>query len=358
MKVNKEHIQGLNLLRALAILLVVFLHTTHITKNLPNFIYQMFSIGWIGVDMFFVLSGFLIGKQVFDEPENNSPFLSLKIFWAKRWIRTLPLYFAVLFFYAVIKPSIGYPFQDGHWGFIIFLQNYLSLNDFAQSWSLCIEEQFYIIFPILAFIFNLRNKHFMIWSILIAVSIFSRLIVYQSGVLVDLHPATIDFNLRFLTHTHLDGIAMGILLAATFDYWSNFKVNLRRIIGLAGFILAFGTPIISGYSLPGLFSVFTFTLISLGFSLLLIWSYHLKINRKLYFPFERIALYSYGIYIWNHVITRSFVNLKWDYDWYFQAPLFIFFSILVPIITYYLIEMPFMNLRAKVLQKLSIKKLQ
>ena len=111
-------------------------------------IHRVFAYGWMGVDLFFVLSGFLIGRQAF-KPRVETPARFLEAFWTKRWLRTLPLYYVVLFTCAVIKPALFHvPFKGDIWHFATFTQNYMAPRDFVASWSLCVEEQFYLVLPL------------------------------------------------------------------------------------------------------------------------------------------------------------------------------------------------------------------
>src|SRR6478609_9066311 len=109
---TREH--GLDLLRAAAILMVVSFHAVDLSGASAT-IHRVFAYGWMGVDLFFVLSGFLIGRQAF-RPRVETPARFLESFWTKRWLRTLPLYYVVLFTCAVIKPALFHvPFKGDVW---------------------------------------------------------------------------------------------------------------------------------------------------------------------------------------------------------------------------------------------------
>ena len=156
------HLDVLDGLRGIAILLVVAFHYVDIV--------QLFRIGWIGVDLFFVLSGFLItGKLV--ESFGRKGYLSG--FYRNRALRIFPLYYAVLlvFFLGlrwVVSPANlpGLHFYSDHWlSFVLFLQNWsLIFFGFPKEvylthlWSLAVEEQFYLLWPIVIFLFRDRKK--------------------------------------------------------------------------------------------------------------------------------------------------------------------------------------------------------
>jgi peptidoglycan/LPS O-acetylase OafA/YrhL len=143
-------IHGLDTLRALAILLVFMNHyTLFVSDSAPSgFLGQ---IGWTGVDLFFALSGYLIGNQIFAAMRSEAGF-SLTSFYARRFLRTLPAFYAVLALYALwpyFRAGLHLP---PLWKFITFTQNIdlMPGTAFSHAWSLCVEEQFYVLLPALA----------------------------------------------------------------------------------------------------------------------------------------------------------------------------------------------------------------
>jgi peptidoglycan/LPS O-acetylase OafA/YrhL len=111
--------------------------------------------GSYGVEIFFVLSGFLIGQLIIKEVLRPPSWRGLGHFWVRRWLRTLPPFYLVL----AIRTLTGHPF---HWRFLVFLQNFdpKVLTSFPVSWSLSIEEWFYLLTPfllLLAFLVSRRS---------------------------------------------------------------------------------------------------------------------------------------------------------------------------------------------------------
>jgi len=156
------HFRALDYLRFFAALLVSISHYLFYYYDL--FIFEYLSI--IGVEIFFVLSGFVLAPQlliIF----NSKCFENLKIFLLRRWIRTIPLYFLVIYLasifydYGSIKNLISYLF---------YIQNFYvddSSNFFPVAWSLSVEEWFYLIFSITIFIcsYFLKNFNKLVWFV-------------------------------------------------------------------------------------------------------------------------------------------------------------------------------------------------
>ena len=126
-----------------------------------------------GVELFFVLSGFLIGGIIIKEFQNNTAFGIKQIFhfWKRRWFRTLPNYYLILLlnviivYFGIIKED----FLQFNWKFFFFLQNFAHhfYGFFWESWSLSIEEWFYLLFPIILMLlylllikFKINKKRF------------------------------------------------------------------------------------------------------------------------------------------------------------------------------------------------------
>lgn len=152
---SKDRVPDLDALRALAIISVVLFHFGLEDGAFRISFFHAF--GWTGVDLFFVLSGFLIGGQLFDLLKSNG-HISIGEFYFRRAFRILPAYWTVLFLYW------SWPeFRERHdfapiWRFLTFIHN-LNLDrtiykTFSQAWSLCVEEHFYLVFPLLTVFAN------------------------------------------------------------------------------------------------------------------------------------------------------------------------------------------------------------
>lgn len=140
---------GLDTLRASAIALVFMYHYESFVSAAPTFGW-LGTIGWAGVDLFFVLSGYLIANQLFAGMARGQA-LSLPRFYARRAFRTLPVFWLVLAFFVLFPAAMGGRTPPPWWRFLTFTQN-LGLQPgtaFSHAWSLCVEEQFYLVLPAL-----------------------------------------------------------------------------------------------------------------------------------------------------------------------------------------------------------------
>jgi peptidoglycan/LPS O-acetylase OafA/YrhL len=133
---------ALDWLRAAAILMVL---ATHFANQFAGgtSLANALSVGGRGVDLFFVLSGFLLGSQLFREA-NATGSVQVRRFWIRRWLRTLPAYYAVLLAtYLQLAATGKVDLID--WRYLLFLQNYFEHRPFlGVTWSLCVEEHFYL----------------------------------------------------------------------------------------------------------------------------------------------------------------------------------------------------------------------
>ena len=149
MTIPPSRTAGLDTLRAAAIVLVFAYHYMCFVSGSPTFGWAS-TVGWTGVDLFFVLSGYLIANQLFKGLAQGRR-LSLRSFYARRALRTLPVFWLVLAAYWLFPATLGGKPPPALWRFLTFTQN-LGLQPgtaFSHAWSLCIEEQFYLALPLL-----------------------------------------------------------------------------------------------------------------------------------------------------------------------------------------------------------------
>ncbi|MDO5981805.1 acyltransferase family protein [Flavivirga spongiicola] len=151
----KQRVFGLDLVRAIAIVMVVFSHVAWIIPKDKKLTLDVLSVfGVLGVEIFFVLSGFLIGRIIFRiYTSDDFSFSSIFYFWIRRWFRTLPNYYLALLINICAAVYIGMTLPDGLWKYVFFIQNFSSEMPrfFMESWSLSIEEFAYLLLPLCLF---------------------------------------------------------------------------------------------------------------------------------------------------------------------------------------------------------------
>lgn len=357
-------IHGLDTLRALAVGLVVLHHYVLFVSENATFGW-VGDVGWVGVDLFFALSGYLIGHQIFAGLASSSGF-SLGRFYGRRLLRTLPNFYAVLALYYC------WPwFADGApmlplWRFLTFTQNILLTpgTGFSHAWSLCIEEQFYMLLPAVALWIAARRRSLRLgWTVLIATVVLGLLArgwLWRSQ--VD-GAAYAQFNyfkyIYYSSACRLDELLAGVALAML----KNFHPGLwRRMTRHGDLALVAGLAILGGafawflhdrYAFA--VTVFGYPLLALGFGLLVLAALDpaSKLGATRIPGCERLALWSYAIYLIHKPVSVLAARPLAAAGYGPESPLTIIallsLSVLSGALLYRLVESPFMALRAKYL---------
>lgn len=285
---------GPDLLRSLAILLVLLVHLP--VEATPSLLVGIRNYAWLGVDVFFVLSGYLIGTQLLKEVARTGR-VDLKTFYLRRAFRILPAFFVVLGLYALFPVLRDAPTMQPVWRFATFTANFgfdpRETKAWTQAWSLCVEEHFYLVLPLLVLAFRRRirtGSTLAVVAALVAAGMLLRLVIWESqvGSLIDAGSLRDAFavylrDIYYPTYTRLDGLVFGVLLAAA----RLFRPELCRRLAPPLLALPAGAALIVAalvlFSIRGplaganLFPVFQalpgavggFPLISLGIALVL-----------------------------------------------------------------------------------------
>lgn len=316
---SNKRVFGLDLLRCVAILLVLVSHTFHLRSGSSGYYQFIHLLGFFGVEIFFVLSGFLIGNILIKiyEKEKIVTLISIRSFWVRRWFRTLPNYFLVLFIYEILyyKSTQGLIFSiDRNFSYFFFLQNFFNpMPDkiFQVSWSLCVEEWFYILFPLAMFAINylkVNMKRTIFLASLLFISL-PLLIRFVFSLVADHLP--MDDGFRKMVPFRLDAIAYGVLLAycAKFhhDYLDKHK-KLLFFVGSIGVIFCFWGKYNATFPIWAERTIII-SIVNLGFMLTipLIREIQFK-SRYIVAPITHISLISYSIYL-IHFIILTFIPI-------------------------------------------------
>lgn len=206
--------------------------------------------GWAGVDLFFVLSGFLIGTQLM-RPLQRGEALSVRAFYVRRAWRILPAFAVVLALYVVFPSLREVPGMQPGWQFATFTLNLLidaSRNPaFSHAWSLCVEEHFYLVFPLLAMWLARRASAPRIVGLCIGIVLAGlalRCAVWLHDTALDPPRNWFLEDLYYPSWTRLDGLMAGVMLALVRVFrpqaWSRWQArpNLFVLGGLATSALA------------------------------------------------------------------------------------------------------------------------
>lgn len=317
---NKKHrIFGLDFVRALAIIMVLCSHSTLLlfpnTHHIIITIFQFF--GTIGVDLFFVLSGFLIGGLLLKEINQDClSFKQLFHFWIRRWFRTLPNYFLVLIINIILFYVFYNEIIDGVGLFFVFLQNFSSPhpNFFTEAWSLSIEEYAYIIGPFLVFLLSISfkriNKQLVFMGITGFIVLVTALLRYKFH-LGHYSQVNQDWSklVRKVVVYRIDSIYYGFIgayMAFHFNlYWRKYKVQafalgLFIFFGMHGVIFM---KSIQPETTSLFFNVFYLPLISISllllFPVLSSWNSKVVLSKTI----TNISLWSYSLYLINYSIV-------------------------------------------------------
>jgi peptidoglycan/LPS O-acetylase OafA/YrhL len=202
---------GLDTLRAFAVLVVVFYHLT-IFGELPARLLPVTWFGWMGVDLFFVLSGFLIGQQVL-KPYLNGQRPSIVEFYRRRAYRILPAYLVVLALYFLVPGWREAPGIAPLWKFLTFTMNFgfsFDRRSFSHAWSLCVEEHFYLVLPVLVTLLMRRPSTRKTVAVLGFVVLFG---IGLRAFLIAHYPDEVYIRVYYPSYTRLDGLVAGATLA-------------------------------------------------------------------------------------------------------------------------------------------------
>lgn len=314
-EISDQRIFGLDILRALAIFFVVFGHGRNLLPEQIHYFYKL--IVFDGVAIFFVLSGFLIGGILIKLLDNNKPTQELLFnFWIRRWFRTLPNYFLILFL--LIAFSFLYNTGVSIWelkSYFIFSQNlfYRHPSFFPEAWSLSVEEWFYVITPICLFslihFFGVKPRKAILlfaFSVLIAALLF-RLYRFSITEISSIPEWGLFFRKQVITR--LDSLMFGVICAYIQYYagsaWLKYKKHFLGL-GILIFLVERFTIVSDIVPLTGFYGcVLSFSVLSAATAFLLPYLSDLKKGSGLiHSGITLVSLISYSMYLLNLSVVQ------------------------------------------------------
>jgi peptidoglycan/LPS O-acetylase OafA/YrhL len=366
---------GLDHLRALAIILVFIYHFGRLFPH-PQWTNTIGRFGWTGVDLFFVLSGYLIASQLFAKIAQGKQ-LVYKDFFVKRFFRIIPAYLTVVATYFIFQSFREREALPPLWKFLTFTQN-LGLEvrtqgTFSHAWSLCIEEQFYLFLPLtlIALVyFKAIKKGYLILLTLFIFGFAARIYSWYAWVMPQVNTNMFFANwykwIYYPTQCRLDGLVAGVSIAAVFEFMPRLKHRLTRygnLLIMASLIVLSGAYFLCYDERTFSASICGYPLIALGYGILVMGA--VSPNSVLYrykcSASSLVALLSYGIYLTHkmviHVTQDNFTRLGVGKD---SSLMFLICAVTCVLVAYFLnrsVERPFLRLRDTILEKVKVKSL-
>jgi len=325
----RNHYPGLDALRGLAILLVLFFH------------YFSFPLGWIGVDLFFVLSGFLITKTLLELKSQPAYFRN---FFFRRVLRIFPVYFLTLVIFYIAAPIFfsekgpgtvyAYYTSNQVW-FWTFLQNWLFIKKgvppepyLQHFWSLAIEEQFYLCWPFLVFCIRKKQNLRTAVAAIFFMALFVRVVLWVYSARQD--------AFYYNTFARVDGLAAGSYLSISLYLNKRFSKTQCWLIVAAFFIL-----IIASYLFLGnwrydnrIFATLGYSVSALFFAVICYW---LVLSDASYRHLNLLCFFgriSYGLYVYHIPVflLASFLIQKYAPNIYKQFNLPPYFTSIISLV--------------------------
>jgi peptidoglycan/LPS O-acetylase OafA/YrhL len=247
--------------------------------------------GWIGVDLFFVLSGYLIGGQLLAPLARGKRF-KLGRFFVRRALRILPAYLVVLAIYFLLPSWREYPEMFPAWKFLLSVQN-LGLRGgtaFSHAWSLAVEDQFYLLLPLVLLFVNRWRRAAVIVPCLIVLDGFALRWFLARQNLSDTGVSFRGFQtwIYYATWTRLDPLVFGVALAAIEKFrpqWWQRLTNLAPWLWLPGLaLIVYALYLGETENLTVATCLWQFPLIALGMAALLVCA----VSPRL--PFRRVRI--------------------------------------------------------------------
>lgn len=355
-----SRLPGLDLLRSVAIVWVMLFHS-FVVGGLGEHFQWLSRFGWMGVDIFFVLSGFLIGTQVL-RPLQRGEGVALRTFYARRAWRILPAFAVVLTLYQSFPILREAPGLESWWKFATFTLNVLidyGHNEaFSHAWSLCVEEHFYLLFPVVAWSLARQPSATRVMAVCAGIVLLG--LGLRTGVWLhddELNPSRPWFieDIYYPSWMRLDGLLIGVVLALLRvyrpDQFDRLQARSHQLLLTALAVFALALLLFSNRT--GLLAnAIGWPVLSLGFGLLVLAATDPRglLGRRAVPGTAWLAAISYSLYLSHkmamHLVHEMLVPLLPQQVQ--GLTLFTIYALAVLALgsaLYYLVELPFLRWR-------------
>lgn len=353
-----KRLAQLDFLRAAAIILVIGNHSAICPPEASSFFNKLTTLwyrgGWAGVDLFFVLSGFLIAGLLFNEYKKRGD-IDIKRFLVRRGFKIYPAFWFLMLTTFLVSISSGEAiYRGGFLGELLFIQNYYP-KIWNHTWSLAVEEHFYIFLSLLFFVFlflgrkSEKNSFAFIPKIFVFIAVVCLALRYFTNAYFGF---SYEVNIE-RTHLRIDSLFFGVFLSYLWNFRglsdSAFLQKNKLFFGLAG-VFCFVPAFIFELNETFWLETIGLTMLYLGGGFLLLALLKTDFgDSKFLRGAARIGKYSYSIYLWNlptHVWLTKFTDLAAE-NWFLYWILYLSGTFLFGIGTAKLIEYPVLRLRDK-----------
>ncbi len=365
---HHQKLNGLDVLRTLAISFVFIYHYGRIFPS-PQWLTDISKFGWTGVDLFFVLSGYLIASQLFSGIAKGEK-LSFKKFFLKRFFRIIPAYLAVVAIYFYFPAAREREAPAPLWKYLGFTQN-LGLDlrtqgTFSHAWSLCIEEQFYLLLPLILIAllyYRALRKGIWLLAALFLLGLALRWLIYDKVVAIpgeEINWITWYKWIYYPTYSRLDGLLCGVGIAALFQFRPRIRERITaygNLLLLMSLLTLTAAYFVCSNEVSFAASVFGFPLVSFGYGLLVVAAispscFLFRCQSRF---IAKIAALSYAIYLTHkiiiHLTQQQFSKTGIAEDSNGMLLIAVITCLVAALLMNIVIEKPFLRLRDRILLK-------
>ena len=319
---SSSKLLGLDHLRAFAIAYVILFHYQFFGH--PDWVRGIAGFGWSGVDLFFVLSGFLISGQLFATIAKGRK-ISLGEFFIKRFFRIIPPFLVVVTLYFALPSAREWGHLSPIWRYLTFTLNFgLDLSKygtFSHAWSLCVEEQFYLVLPLIFVLFTYlkigKRSAYLIATLFIGgfiIRLWGWNHFMEPVLSTDNYGAYWNKYIYYPTYNRLDSLLVGVSIAGLYTFYPAVKAKINQYSNLvlfSGIVLLTASGVVcKGYSTYDT-TLLGFPLIALSYGLILaaVVCPSNPVYRLKSFVTSQIATLSYAIYLSHKIVIHLTQNL-------------------------------------------------